>query len=84
MPNFEELSWEEAMRRAHAVLLDSEHLYHDINASEDARTSTSRSTYDDQRSEPPMLEPGLPWPESLATKATAMATQAPTGCWVLG
>ena len=34
MPNFEELSWEEAMRRGHAALLDSEHLYDDINASE--------------------------------------------------
>ena len=34
MPNFEELHWEEAMRRGHAALLDSEHLYDDINASE--------------------------------------------------
>jgi hypothetical protein len=34
MPNFEELTWDEAMRRAHAALLDSEHLYDDINASE--------------------------------------------------
>ena len=84
MPNFEELSWEEAMRRAHAALLDSEHLYDDINASEDARTSTSRSTCDEQRSKPPTLKFGLCWPASLAAKATAMATQAPTGCWVLG
>jgi hypothetical protein len=34
MPNFEELNWEEAMRRGHAALLDSEQLYDDINASE--------------------------------------------------
>ena len=34
MPNFEELNWEEAMRRGHAALLDSEHLYDDINAAE--------------------------------------------------
>jgi hypothetical protein len=34
MPNFEELNWEEAMRRGHAALLDSEYLYDDINASE--------------------------------------------------
>ena len=34
MLNFEELTWEEAMRRGHAALLDSEHLYDDINASE--------------------------------------------------
>ena len=34
MPNFEKLNWEEAMRRGHAALLDSEHLYDDINASE--------------------------------------------------
>jgi hypothetical protein len=34
MPNFEELSWEEAMRRGHAALLDSERLYDDINAAE--------------------------------------------------
>jgi hypothetical protein len=34
MPDFNELSWEEAMRRGHAALLDSEYLYDDINASE--------------------------------------------------
>jgi hypothetical protein len=34
MPNFEELTWKEAMRRGHAALLDSEHLYDDINAAE--------------------------------------------------
>ena len=37
MPDFEELTWEEAMRRGHAALLDSEQLYDDINASESAR-----------------------------------------------
>jgi hypothetical protein len=26
MPSFKELTWEEAMRRGHAALLDSEHL----------------------------------------------------------
>jgi hypothetical protein len=34
MADFEELSWEEAMRRGHAALLDSERLYDDINASQ--------------------------------------------------
>ena len=34
MPNFEELNWEEAMRRGHSALLDSEQLYDDINAAE--------------------------------------------------
>jgi hypothetical protein len=34
MPDFDELTWEEAMRRGHAALLDSEHLYDDINALE--------------------------------------------------
>ena len=34
MPNLEELTWEEAMRRGHAALLDSERLYDDINAAE--------------------------------------------------
>jgi hypothetical protein len=34
MPNFEELTWEEAMRRGHAALLDSEQLYDEINTSE--------------------------------------------------
>jgi hypothetical protein len=34
MPDFDELTWEEAMRRGHAALLDSEHLYNDINAFE--------------------------------------------------
>jgi hypothetical protein len=34
MPDFDQLSWEEAMRRGHAALLDSEHLYDDINAME--------------------------------------------------
>jgi hypothetical protein len=31
MAKFDELSWEEAMRRGHAALLDSEHLYYEIN-----------------------------------------------------
>jgi hypothetical protein len=31
MPNFGELTWEEAMRQGYAALLDSEHLYDDIN-----------------------------------------------------
>jgi hypothetical protein len=34
MPDFNELTWEEAMRRGHMALLDSEDLYDDINASE--------------------------------------------------
>ena len=34
MPDFDELTREEAMRRGHAALLDSEHLYDDINALE--------------------------------------------------
>ena len=34
MPDYDELTWEEAMRRGHAALLDFEHLYDDINASE--------------------------------------------------
>ena len=34
MADFDELTWQEAMRRGHAALLDSEHLYDDINASE--------------------------------------------------
>jgi hypothetical protein len=33
MPSFDELTWEEAMRRGHAALLDSEDLYDEINAS---------------------------------------------------
>ena len=34
MADFDELIWQEAMRRGHAALLDSEHLYDDINASQ--------------------------------------------------
>jgi hypothetical protein len=34
MAGFDELTWQEAMRRGHAALLDSEHLYDDISASE--------------------------------------------------
>jgi hypothetical protein len=34
MPDFDELTWQEAMRRGHTALLDSEYLYDDINASE--------------------------------------------------
>jgi hypothetical protein len=34
MADFGELTWEEAMRRGHAALLDSEQLYDDINALE--------------------------------------------------
>jgi hypothetical protein len=34
MADFDELTRQEAMRRGHAALLDSEHLYDDINASE--------------------------------------------------
>jgi hypothetical protein len=32
--DYDELTWYEAMRRGHAALLASEHLYDDINASE--------------------------------------------------
>jgi hypothetical protein len=32
--DYEELTWDEAMRRGHAALLASERLYDDINASE--------------------------------------------------
>jgi hypothetical protein len=34
MADFDELTWQAAMRRGHAALLDSEHLSDDINASE--------------------------------------------------
>ena len=34
MTDYDELTWYEAMRRGHAALLASEHLYDDINASE--------------------------------------------------
>ena len=34
MADIDELTWQEAMRRGHAALLDSEHLYDDINASQ--------------------------------------------------
>jgi hypothetical protein len=32
MSDFDELTWQEAMRRGHAALLDSAHLYDDIDA----------------------------------------------------
>jgi hypothetical protein len=38
MPNFDELTWEEAMRRGHAALIESERLYDDINV-EDGRSN---------------------------------------------
>jgi len=44
MTGFDELSWDEAMRQGHAAITESESLYEDINASEGARTSISRST----------------------------------------
>jgi hypothetical protein len=34
MADFDELTWQEAMRRGYAALLDSENLYEDVNASE--------------------------------------------------
>ena len=34
MPDFDELTWQEAMRRGHAALLEAESLYDDINGSE--------------------------------------------------
>ena len=34
MTDYDELTWDEAMRRGHAALLASEHLDDDINASE--------------------------------------------------
>jgi hypothetical protein len=34
MTGFDELSWDEAMRRGHAAITESESLYEDINASE--------------------------------------------------
>jgi hypothetical protein len=77
MADFDELTWQEAMRRGHAALLDSEHLYDDINASE------GRSNLDIEkhlrRSEvrPPRPASGSRWPTSLAARATATATRAP-------
>jgi len=49
VPDYDELTWEEAMRWGHAALLDSEQLYDDINASEGRSTSTLRSTCDEER-----------------------------------
>jgi hypothetical protein len=77
MPDYDELTWEEAMRRGHAALLDSEHLYDDINASE------GRSNLDIEKHLPraevnaAQAQVGSRSPASLAAKATAMATQAP-------
>jgi hypothetical protein len=34
MTGFDELSWDEAMRRGHAAITESESLYEDVNASE--------------------------------------------------
>jgi hypothetical protein len=34
MADFDELTWEEAMRQGHAALLDSQSLYDEINAPE--------------------------------------------------
>jgi hypothetical protein len=34
MADFDELTWQEAMRRGYAALLDSENLYEDVDASE--------------------------------------------------
>jgi hypothetical protein len=34
VPDYDQLTWDEAMRRGHAALLVSERLYDDINASE--------------------------------------------------
>ena len=77
MADFDQLTWQErcaeVMRRCwtpSTYMTTSTH-------QKGAPTSTSRSTYDGQRSKPPTLKSGLPWPVSLATRATAMATQAP-------
>jgi hypothetical protein len=49
MPNFDELTWKEAMRRGHAALIESERLYDDINV-EDGRSNTiSKSTCGDPK-----------------------------------
>jgi len=77
MADFDELTWQEAMRRGHAALLDSEHLYDDINTSEGRSNLDIENTCDDQRSKPPRPRSGLRWPVSLVARATAMATQAP-------
>jgi hypothetical protein len=76
MPNFEKLNWEEAMRRGHAALLDSEHLYDDINASEGRSNLDIEKHLRRAEVKPPRPRSGSRWPESLAAKATAMATQA--------
>jgi hypothetical protein len=34
MPDFDELTWEEAMHRGHAAIVEAEYLYEEINASQ--------------------------------------------------
>ena len=60
MPDYDELTWEEAMRRGHAALLDSEHLYDDINASE------GRSNLDIEKHLPRAEVNARPGPSRLA------------------
>jgi hypothetical protein len=77
MPDFEELTWQEAMRRGYAALLDSKHLYDDINASEGRSNLDIEKHLRRSEVKAAHAQVCLPWPASLATKATAMATQAP-------
>ena len=77
MPNFEELNWEEAMRRGHAALLDSEQLYDDINAAEGRSNLDIEKHLRRAEVKAAQARSGSRWPASLAAKATAMATQAP-------
>ena len=77
MTAFDDLTWHEAMRLGHEALIESEHLYEDINASE------GRSNLDIEkhlrRAEVRATRPrcGSRWPANWAARASGTATQGP-------
>jgi hypothetical protein len=65
------------MRRGHAALLDSEHLYDDINASEGRSNLDIEKHLRRAEVNAAQAQVWLALAASLAAMATAMATQAP-------
>ena len=82
MPAFGELTWNEAMERGHAALIESERLYDDINASEGHSNLDIEKHLRRSEVKAAQAQAWLALAGSSATKANGTATQEPErGSW---
>jgi hypothetical protein len=77
MADFDKLTWQEAMRRGHAALLDSEHLYDDVNASEGRSNLEIEKHLRRSEVKAAQAQVWLALARELGSQATATATRAP-------